>query len=271
VYNFDLGDEFHIDRIHTYLGNGSGSEEIRKVLMKKETEEGFRYRFSRIMRHTKYELDVQPVVSYVHDTIERFYKLPPNWDVLPEETIFKDEHNIYSYSIASGGINHRQTFNDPYLSHLSVDDSCFQYPIMECGSAYEYLEGCGRYYLQAFCSIFPSYKKLVYYKKGNETWGTPFNTGILVGANHASNTIQASIFPNPFRHQLHIQVQPRLSNGVFKLYNLQGRLMQYAVFQSSHHVLESDKLPSGMYYFIIESDQGIVEQGKIICVNPATH
>lgn len=65
---------------------------------------------------------------------------------------------------------------------------------------------------------------MIYFKKGNETWGTPVNLLNILGTNKNLTTISFRYFPNPFIEKLSLNDLPQDTRTV-QLYSIDGKLI----------------------------------------------
>ena len=72
------------------------------------------------------------------------------------------------------------------------------------------------------------------------------------------------IYPNPFDEKATVEIEGlgRLE-GVFKVYDRRGRLMQTYDFQHSKFEIQKDELPAGIYFYQLINKGSIVTSGKM--------
>ena len=108
---------------------------------------------------------------------------------------------------------------------------------------YNYAEGLGLVEIYESMSCYS--KEMVYYSKGNETWGTPLNWGVILGTQQPVQK-KLSVFPNPFDTRLHVDAgnEEILS---MELFDAAGRSVANTEQASSQAVLEVNGLSPGFY------------------------
>ncbi len=104
-------------------------------------------------------------------------------------------------------------------------------------------------------------ESLVYFKKGNEEWGTPIPFEILTPVKETPNQlIQHSIFPNPASSTINIQLKNSVTSiKKWKLRSINGVLQKHA--EGFHHKEVSfsvTDLAQGLYQLILEHEDGEV-------------
>jgi len=71
------------------------------------------------------------------------------------------------------------------------------------------------------------------------------------------------IFPNPFSEHLRLENSTKMA--VFKLYDQTGRLvLEKDVEETSKTTFYTDKFPTGLYYYHVQSAQEIIQCGKLL-------
>jgi len=109
---------------------------------------------------------------------------------------------------------------------------------------------------------------LVYYRKGNETWGTPVATdcSILVGQQPPPSSAEKNILiiPNPFSYKADVII-PGISEGEkvkFILYDEFGRIAWTMNPVAAPYRIYRNNFIAGMYFLIILREDGSVD-GKV--------
>lgn len=74
-----------------------------------------------------------------------------------------------------------------------------------------------------------------------------------------------SIYPNPFTNQLNIKIDElQINKYEFRLYNVLGdEVMNFSVSQQVT-TLETNKLPTGIYFYQVNSNNKMIQSGKLI-------
>lgn len=174
--------------------------------------------------------------------------------------------NIMSFS----GIPWKFTFAHGYLVQgLNPDWQCWQPAIVDDYlPQYFYYKGLGGpYYSRMAIGTTISYRKLVYYKKGSETWGTPLNCETLLHVGLAENlkNQETSIYPNP---TLGIITVSCPANWEFpcrlEIFDLSGRTAVEYTVNYQKQTFDLSAFPTGLYSFKLTSADSDVFHGKFI-------
>ena len=76
---------------------------------------------------------------------------------------------------------------------------------------------------------------------------------------------QVKIYPNPFSDFTTIEVnQLEVQNGVFKVFDSTGRLIQRQSFNTDRFTFYKKNLRTGIYFFTIENEGQLISSGKLI-------
>jgi hypothetical protein len=191
IYDFNIGDEFHFTgheetlMSYTYVYNW---KEIWTILDKITTgsTDTVKYVIHKCRKTARYDNSWPQEVTYIttDSTVMQSYFFP-QLAILPEFTKFPDEYlmgenNNYQ---ASKDYWHTSQYNQRmlkghYITGGTGTNQCYQYVVI--GYRYnEYTKGLGMTKGFQYCNLYGSYNydhHLVYYKKGQETWGTPVAT-----------------------------------------------------------------------------------------------
>ena len=95
--------------------------------------------------------------------------------------------------------------------------------------------------------------KLLYYRKGIETWGNPLNcANLLAGIPNNLKVQKVNLYPNPFNDSFTFYSSPNLKsqNAHIEVYNSLGKLAAFRQVQQNenHKILfDTDTWPAGLY------------------------
>jgi len=138
-------------------------------------------------------------------------------------------------------------------SYSDPTDSCLRsFPSDVCLTPPTYFPGLGGPY-HSCCELwFTRYcYELIYYKKGDTEWGTPYNLPVFEYKNH--NVF--SVFPNPTTGELRIENgELRIEN--VEIYDVYGRklyLSTHPLVHSSTVNIDISHLQSGIYFLKIDN------------------
>ncbi|MFZ9954806.1 MAG: T9SS type A sorting domain-containing protein [Flavobacteriales bacterium] len=132
-----------------------------------------------------------------------------------------------------------------------------------CENNFHYIEGLGGPYFGEYfnCLNFSSASHyLMYYKKGNETWGTPLS---FTTSQETIEQIQLTIFPNPASNEVNFISSHFGLNTLFQLYNSLGKLIEEKNITTSYFTYKNEKNLQGIYFYHITNANGKAS-GKII-------
>lgn len=128
----------------------------------------------------------------------------------------------------------------------------------------KFVIGCGR---ASFHNISSSaytdeYKELIYYKKGEEEWGTP----IIVSIDKIGKLKQnVFAYPNPAKNKFYIESPESLNKLKYlEIYSVNGMLVKYQEFENNYNSkIDIKNLKEGLYIIKIVSENEI-HQIKLI-------
>jgi Secretion system C-terminal sorting domain len=115
-------------------------------------------------------------------------------------------------------------------------------------------EGLGVTYRETYV---PNFEKLIYYKKGSDTWGTPVILSAITTPSVFYEKIK--VFPNPTNQILNIETEGRFDR--IQLVNIYG---QIALNQKEKNALNVAHLPNGIYFLNVFEGQILRGVEKVI-------
>jgi hypothetical protein len=155
------------------------------------------------------------------------------------------------------------------VTGLSFEDSdpnnCFPF-VFDLGSTSTYIEGLGGPYYKD--NMFASRERnLIYYKKGNEEWGTPFT--FTVSTSEQINSKSISIFPNPVAAGSQIFLQDLGGKEMLeiRLVDLHGKQVQSWQLKNTtnQESLQLQKtIPPGLYALWIKDNKQHQYYSKLV-------
>jgi hypothetical protein len=136
-------------------------------------------------------------------------------------------------------------------------NSCFLLPQGSVTVNRGYSEGLGQSEYFRGDSDAQEFNKLVYFKKGAETWGNAVGTEcspILDVKSPAATAQTVKIIPNPMKNKATIVIDGSKpgDENVFVLYNLVGQEIMTMPVTETAVVLERNDLPNGMYIWVLK-------------------
>lgn len=262
--NYDVGDEFHTMEYHGNIMGFMGADIIHVILSKNVSETGdtIIYLTEECMRYWN---SGQPWPSYSHSirndtTILHNHLFFNGFSRQPAE--FSPNPGLYCdlYDAYTSPFNGREAKRFYYrYAAYSPTAACRVYH--QTYPYYEYSPGIGQ---TLFYDKYQTYSppqiittthtiRLVYFRKGTETWGTPlapFCTAILGNEDHPSNVSPVvKVIPNPVDYQAEIHIPGLKPAERFRviLFDFLGREAFGAEVISNPFIFTRGNLPDGMY------------------------
>ena len=84
------------------------------------------------------------------------------------------------------------------------------------------------------------------------------------GTGSITETIPAGLSPNPFTDRLSVSLNASVRSPMFHLYDATGRLVRTESLVLGINELETPGLPSGMYFWRVESAGEVLQRGKCL-------
>ncbi|HPS61895.1 MAG TPA: T9SS type A sorting domain-containing protein [Bacteroidales bacterium] len=274
VYSYNIGDALHFSGYNNDGSTGTNStwKEIQTVFSKTTygtNIDSVIYKFDRC-RSTVTNPGSNHV--YIRDTITIKYRFTA---MGLDSTImrFPDQfvrRNMYAsqYDRFMKAFNNRQTKKITEDKYRFLNN-CFIIPSGSVVLYRNYSEGLGitEYYRDDQTT--QSFYRLVYFKKGTETWGNPVGTEcsplLDVDETPVAVAPQVRIVPNPMKNRSEVVIDGiRNTDGMtFVLYNLVGKEVSRMGIQGQHSILERSNLPAGLYIFTLSGKEATVS-GKLV-------
>ena len=284
VYDFDPGDEFHHFSSYWY-NSGQWFEQERTWTIKRILDKTVYGNIDSVTYLTEfcYKKGVRSgpdswTYSYHFDTITEKYKfnLPvkDSCDLrkLPNELL---DNHLYTYRYL--GYYHSNGRPLKYIKSrcYSWYQGCYNMldEYIWKGDLYKYAKGIGSVLQEQVSDEYHHSTSLVYYKKGNETWGTPVanDCHILVGTDPPVTSAVKSIkiIPNPVRDKAEVLVSGLNDCGIYwvQITDVYGREVLKKQFSSSSFTIDCMGLAKGLYNVIIwTEDATFHESSKFLVV-----
>lgn len=267
-FNFNVGDEIHTAgeyRMQYQPWQYGRHKEIRTVLTKNisANQDTITYTYQDCLA----SINIDAMVG-THDTIYRT-------DTITQQVVVSEITNVdqLTHELGSDSMGYSLTSIRDFASPRRQKQSLGVYyydTINNCWSLYLdhwpriWIEGLGGPFLSnMYRSDFP-----VYYKKGNEVWGTPVNCSTFLDVSTISNSSSSiKVFPNPSTNITNIQIEAfkAADNWSFQLLDVTGKIIRSSNISRATFILERDNLPSGVYFYQINNPQEKqLYTGKII-------
>jgi hypothetical protein len=262
VHDFQPGDEIHV-YYYAYLIPYFSTEIqqlIYKYLEREDFDDSVIYTVERIK--SRYFHNHQgSTFEFTHDTIAETYGPDEEFDKLPGEIILDDDYGAFYYSMNTTW--HQAKIWPSYVTWLfqSTDD-CWNFMVVTgCLSDYTWFNGLGGPYHQCYYMGGEIERSLVYYKKGDEEWGTPL---VIVGVDEQNISQNARIYPNPARQVINVQLSEAALPAKIGFYNVMGSLLKEFVLTEANQQISLQQLTPGLYFYRIANEKEALGSGKLI-------
>jgi len=268
VFDFNLGDELHIVASENDQYRAITENEIRTYLTRNNYSDSIVYEFAsqkQVIIDTIFP-NRSTSITYINDTLIEVIKQNLDFNKLPKEPVY------YENMVGFYGMNFDEDFL--YKSHpdpnweffkLEESDTCYQENLYDgCTDMGSYLKGLGGPYYD--CDVWTVDKwsrQLVYYKKGNNTWGDPLDLTTIKESSF--NSLEVIVFPNPAADKLQLQFG-KTPNGllIFELYNIVGEMISSTTISSIKQTVDISILTAGVYVYQLKQNNIPVLMDKII-------
>jgi len=275
IYNYEIGDEFDIETTnieYTPITRGGTTEEKRIVIAKVISPAGdsVTYSYKRWTLNNSWN-PVYDTLTHQNDTTND-HTTTFTYDTLTETLPLKDSAldayplkvvNHDSYSLGLDGLSKYDDLNGLYY----YSDSCYMELIGDFPTDVPYMKGLGGgYYSGDIGPASQDYRALVYYKKGSDSSGTPYDfSAYFTGIATTNQQLNLTVSPNPFSENTTIKVSNPLNTSYFlKVIDNNGRTLKEYNFTGNEQKISSDNLTPGMYYFLISNANGQSSSGKLV-------
>lgn len=192
----------------------------------------------------------------------------------PDSTMITYTLEYATMPYAPTMVNGRQLkgFETGWPYYWDSDSSCFIAASLSFGPCDGYHtvfgEGIGKVYHFGGSAICYANYNLVYFSKGNETWGTPHNWSIILADEESGYHQNPSmeIYPNPAENVVNITIPDYSSQkAVCRIYSISGQLISEtpAALTSGKAQIPVNQLESGLYMIAIGTENGLW-QGRFV-------
>jgi Secretion system C-terminal sorting domain len=183
---------------------------------------------------------------------------------------FEYKTNNYGYTrIYKTGSTGRRFRKETFLDfNLDLANQCLEpFAFSDPSPKYIFGDGLGIVYFYDDTLNFANItKRLVYYQKGVETWGTPIDFDTILGIETLKNNLIFSVYPNPVKDLLHIRLSDgNQENTIITVSDLSGRVQIRETYSRSGEIsLKTGFLPKALY--IVQIQRGEKFGSKLISV-----
>ena len=126
-----------------------------------------------------------------------------------------------------------------------------------------YLKGLGGPYYDCdfVFSLGGIARKLVYYKKGQVTWGVPL---IITGIKDKRIDRKINIFPNPAKDFITIQMEEYNQSAIFEMFDIKGGIILTKTINSNESKIGIADLKPGLYMYRLRDNSKVLKIDKLI-------
>jgi hypothetical protein len=263
VYDFEIGDEFHyFEEWRAWIKNW-GKTYSRYVVTNKYTsqdQDTVGYNFNQLFYIEKhFENNHDTIIStknsgntYVLSNLEQF-------DKLPFEIIQNNGHGFYLFYENNNRL--LKYFEDHYF----LDSNCIMLPTgTGIYGTHTYAKGTGLFLYSNMDGNNDKIVKLVYYKKGSETWGTPIDFGKLTSFKPKKDSnFQIKVFPNPAKDYFYIELQ-EYENATVEFLDVSGKILFTVNIKGNSNKIIIPEGYKGMYLLKIISENEYVSYRNLL-------
>jgi hypothetical protein len=258
IYDFEIGDEFHIREGTIFSGHYYKVIILTKQL---DADNNWEYTYD-VPRHifAGYDFDIDADTA-----IELSGTVP--LQLLPQAVIspFHLPNVFHQYNSGFSTFNtfEKSRYNNRNQKRFDTGfwqnfNNCWSVAFISGSQKDTYIEGLGGPYggsssgsgITAF---------LVYYKKGNETYGTPVDFDLLMPTKSVINkSDNLKIYPNPAQDFINIEIEnvSKLDFNILIINNL-GQIVQQVILTQNVQQIPVSHLPKGIYTLQIRKEETV--------------
>lgn len=266
VHDFQPGDELHItyESVYTDLSQDLSitDKAIYKYLERHDYPDSIVYFCSRLQRILT-TTDQGSTTVFYNDTLKTVITPDTVFDgKLPGEPVISDVE-AYAYQMTNGTVI-AKIKPSVHETIMPSSDSCWIKPIADgCFPSYTYIKGLGGPYYEcthAFAAGGEE-RKLVYYKKGTTSWGSPLT---ITSTDEYTGNTTISLFPNPASDFITICLPEHTSPVFFELADISGRTVFAKSIDSPRQRINIMDLNAGTYLYRLRTDNTVLKTGRLI-------
>lgn len=258
VYDFQPGDELHIQhKGYEAIMLKTIRNKVLKYLSRIDYEDSIIYECSLKENFDTYTDGLITNTEY-HEFSYRLRIIDnPDFDKLSGEPIIHDNRMSWFKS-------YDQTSKSDIGSvewYYPGDDSCWYTPIIDgCGDPNTYLKGLGGPYFECDGYWTRESELLVYYKKGDKTWGTPL---VITSVADFPEIGEIKVFPNPARDEITITAR-HYTDMNFELFDAAGCSVISKSLYNQSRSIDISQLTPGVYIYYMTKDKRVIKMGKLV-------
>lgn len=252
VHDHSIGDELHCISENGSMNSQSETDEIMLLLDKSVVGDTVFNVWERKIKRMVYESGNQSFTASI-DTVTRVITSKPEFDKLPgvayDMNILRfgdySTHSMYQSEIAL-----IKDDNDLGYFVQGWSGNCYVSGIFDgCSPPYIYYEGLGGpYYYCTFFGFDYTKRRLVYYRKDGEEWGTPID--FTVNTNQLPVEAKPEfikVFPNPSVGTVNIEFKGNTGEYILRITDTSGRQAGIFFLKGESNSIDLSNLTRGIY------------------------
>src|SRR3989339_204986 len=269
IYNFDIGDELHIEEFYEYWDYTIYETWVRKTI-KTITSKTYQPDSSSVTYNyhicSNYgEYNATKTIEFSNFWLDSLpYNMNITDDLFQTGITFQFESK-FGFTAKGVGVGFEK-YSDSCYHFVYVDKKKKQlldnyFPIPYYGG--NYIMGLGGPYIffQGYFST--SSTELVYYKKGSTEWGIPYNCDDLISATDIAQTNLYDVYPNPACEYITVNYQGISPVAVFSLYDISGKTIFKEPIKPGENTFPIEYLSNGYYLGIVTVNHREIYRVKI--------
>jgi hypothetical protein len=245
TFDFEIGDEFHYEKFsYTTSPDDNKTNSIHKILDKKYSNN----------RDTVYYQIKRATYFYYANKADKNHLLIDTLNVnyfinekqyLPEEPILNYASNESTgREIIKNSLNNRRFFNVGSTHKHNSNNGCWYELHIDPGYNITYGEGLGFFSYDTYQFPGNSNENMVYYKKGVETWGVPFDNLSIEKIEKPS----ISVFPNPIARNEPLVINMMSEASQVEIINMLGEIVLNPKVSKNSNQVDISRLQLGVYF-----------------------
>jgi len=268
VYDFYPGDELHVVSVDFdgFFSDYRDSETktAMRYLARQEYADSLvleveRKNLNRFRSH----YDSAYEYTLMHDTVMEVI-VPDRWfDLMSGEPEYIDDF-FYVVGYQWGKLTDRDIYKTIEWAGFTrgFSEDCAEPAIYDgCYYQYVYKVGLGGPYYSCDWIFSLNERQLVYYKKGENTWGTPLD--FSVSSIHKPDP-EILVYPNPASDYFRITLPDQYLPAQIEIYNITGKLVLNEILSEYNSGINTVWLPSGVYLYRIVNTGSVIKSGKLL-------
>ena len=281
VYDFQPGDEFHIDYADVNNLQGASStytKTIKKCLSRTDDHcaNSIAYLWEICKKTEIYSNDFGVLttefqIDTITDTIRFAILNFSRFDHISSEYFIDSAlTNLIPNILTTTSTYNQRTVKSLLSFQYWSSGSCWSEAIADPGPvSYDYIQGCGGPYYYSTPWIFGNYLKnaLVYFKKGNEIWGTPLAADCnALSIEEIKENDLVTVYPNPANQEVNFAVEkfPLTNEVSIEIYDFTGKNIFSILSSKTLTTLNTEDLTTGIYFYRISEKGQVLKSDKFL-------